>query len=247
MKIKDVCSATGLTDKAIRFYISKGLVTPSFTENYNGRKSYDFSNDDVKVFSDISTLRKAGFSVDEIKSIIQSPDNSKKIINSLINRKNEEINNNLAVVSALEGLVPYSDFSLSGIAETLKRNTENIKQPDNNINIKFKSFLIWLANNAFRIALLIGCSAILFYTIVFFFANKLSINVTAPGIVYLIIKTIILLIPIIYALWKMISEGYVMYIQYSLIEIIVKTIMIALFLLFYYFFAVFTIWLATLL
>ena len=34
MKIKQVCEATGLTDRAIRYYIEEGLVAPAYTENY---------------------------------------------------------------------------------------------------------------------------------------------------------------------------------------------------------------------
>lgn len=42
MKIKAVCEETGLTDRAVRYYIDEGLIRPEFTENYIGRRSYDF-------------------------------------------------------------------------------------------------------------------------------------------------------------------------------------------------------------
>ena len=63
MKIKEVIKKTELTDKAIRLYIDNGLVAPSIDESYSGRKSIDFSDDDVERLSNIALLRKAGFSI----------------------------------------------------------------------------------------------------------------------------------------------------------------------------------------
>lgn len=48
MKIKQVCEATGLTDRAVRYYIEEGLIAPRYTENYLGRKAFDFSEDDAQ-------------------------------------------------------------------------------------------------------------------------------------------------------------------------------------------------------
>ncbi len=75
MKIKAVCEATGLTDRTIRFYIEEGLVTPKYQQNYLGRKTFDFSEEDVKTLESISIFRKYGFSVAEIKEIYRQPEN----------------------------------------------------------------------------------------------------------------------------------------------------------------------------
>ena len=61
MKIKAVCEETGLTDRAVRYYIDEGLIKPEFTENYVGRRSYDFTFEDISLISDISTRRNFGF------------------------------------------------------------------------------------------------------------------------------------------------------------------------------------------
>ena len=42
MKIKSVCELTGLTDRTIRYYIEEKLISPLYTENYLGRKTYNF-------------------------------------------------------------------------------------------------------------------------------------------------------------------------------------------------------------
>lgn len=43
MKMKALCEATGLTDRAIRYYIDEALICPAYKENYLGRKTFDFS------------------------------------------------------------------------------------------------------------------------------------------------------------------------------------------------------------
>ena len=57
MKIKQVCELTGLTDRAIRYYIEEGLVSPAYTENYMGRRAYDFTDEDVAALNHVATLR----------------------------------------------------------------------------------------------------------------------------------------------------------------------------------------------
>lgn len=49
LRIKEVCKKTGLTDKAVRLYINNELIYPDFQEGYNGRKNYNFSEDDVSL------------------------------------------------------------------------------------------------------------------------------------------------------------------------------------------------------
>ena len=51
MKIKAVCEQTGLTDRTIRYYIEEGLISPFYTENYLGRKNFDFSEADVAMLN----------------------------------------------------------------------------------------------------------------------------------------------------------------------------------------------------
>ena len=61
MKIKTVCEATGLSDRAIRYYIDEELIYPAYTENYLGRRSYDFSDADVRMLRCICMLRNVDF------------------------------------------------------------------------------------------------------------------------------------------------------------------------------------------
>ena len=69
MKMKEVCAQTGLTERAVRFYVQEKLVVP-LAQRRGGRTWLDFSSADVDRLKAISTLRKAGFTLEEIRSMI---------------------------------------------------------------------------------------------------------------------------------------------------------------------------------
>jgi len=138
MKIKAVCEETGLTDRAVRYYIDEGLIRPEFTENYVGRRSYDFSLEDISLLSDISTLRKFGFTVSEVKDIIIDPSRSSQIIKAVKERKYCEIQNNTAAISVLEKMDFSKPYTLPEIAAELEGFTRFAPLPaeDNRLSNK---------------------------------------------------------------------------------------------------------------
>ena len=68
MKMKQVCTQTGLTERAVRFYVQEKLVVP-LAQRRGGRTWLDFSPADVDRLRAIATLRKAGFTLEEIRSM----------------------------------------------------------------------------------------------------------------------------------------------------------------------------------
>lgn len=112
MKIKAVCEATGLTDRTIRFYIEEGIISPEYTENYLGRKTFDFSQTDIDALQEIAVLRKFGFSIAEIKEILQHPENIEQIVDALRVRKQKLIEQESAFLDVLS----HMDY----------RHTENV-------------------------------------------------------------------------------------------------------------------------
>lgn len=68
MKIKEVCARTGLTERAVRFYVQQRLLAPQ-AQRRGGRTWLDFSPADVDRLNAIATLRKAGFTLEEIRSM----------------------------------------------------------------------------------------------------------------------------------------------------------------------------------
>lgn len=116
MKIKAVCEATGLTDRTVRYYIEEKLISPVYTENYLGRKTFDFSESDIQKLKDIAVLRKFGFSIAEIKEMIQNPERIVQIIKNLQGRKQafiDEENKLLQVLSQLDANVTYTVAELA--------------------------------------------------------------------------------------------------------------------------------------
>ena len=86
LKIKAVCDLTGLTARTVRVYIDEQLIAPKFTENYLGRRSFEFSQSDIAALQNIATLRKYGFSIDEIRNILLDSQTSIAIIENVKQR-----------------------------------------------------------------------------------------------------------------------------------------------------------------
>ena len=68
MKMKEVCARTGLTERAVRFYVQEGLVSPA-SQRRGGRTWLDFDEADVARLKAVAALRKAGFTLEEIRSM----------------------------------------------------------------------------------------------------------------------------------------------------------------------------------
>ena len=65
MKIKEVCERTGLTERTVRFYQQKGLLTPH-TYEQNLKTYYDYSEKDIQRLEEVAMLRRCGFSIEEL-------------------------------------------------------------------------------------------------------------------------------------------------------------------------------------
>lgn len=71
MKIREVCDKTGLTERAVRLYLEKGLLCPR-SEWRQGRTYTEYRESDVKRLREIAALRSVGFSLEEIGSMYQN-------------------------------------------------------------------------------------------------------------------------------------------------------------------------------
>ncbi len=121
MKIKEVSQNTNLTERAIRLYVENGLVAPSCSESYQGRRNIDFSAEDVDILKNISTLRKAGFSIAEIKQIQQEPTCSKEILKNIIDKINERIVSDSEILSCLTPLLFEDKLDIESICRVLNK------------------------------------------------------------------------------------------------------------------------------
>lgn len=156
MKIKEMCELTGLTDKTVRFYIDNGLITPECKENYLGRRSFTFSKQNLSELEDIATLRKAGFSVAQIKEIQNEKEKSREIIPQLIALKEKQIEENKLINAALSQLESDRAYSVREIAEVLREPAREVEAHEDGENfwyavikaIKHILIILWLGASA---------------------------------------------------------------------------------------------------
>ena len=135
MKMKDVLEQTELTDRAVRLYMENGLVSPSCSENYAGRKNIEFSDEDVTALKNVATLRKAGFSISEIKLLKQGSVPCRKTVAEFIEKTTAKIESDKAVVEKLEAVVMAEDLSIETICESLNSATEEKEIPESDIKL----------------------------------------------------------------------------------------------------------------
>jgi len=85
MLINEVCKECNLTKKAVEYYAEQGLIQPKIT--VNGYRQ--FSETDALKLKRIAVLRGLGFSVPEIRTILEN--DSRTAIYDVLNRKELEI------------------------------------------------------------------------------------------------------------------------------------------------------------
>ena len=124
MKIKVVCERTGLTDRTIRYYIEEELLSPSFKESYIGRKSFDFTEDDIAKLNDIAVLRSFDFSIEEIRQILKDPSSSPAIIQAVKERVSGELTTNQKKESLLSSLHEQTAYTVCDLAKQLSTPAE---------------------------------------------------------------------------------------------------------------------------
>ena len=80
MKIKEVCERTGLTRRAVRFYEEKGLISPEIREENEYR---DYTETDVRRLQLVARLRGYRFSVEEIRRLLERPQETQAVFAAL--------------------------------------------------------------------------------------------------------------------------------------------------------------------
>lgn len=128
-KMKDACQETGLTEKTIRFYIKENLVSPQIEPGIHYR-AYRFSESDIAQLKTISALRKADFSITQIKTMLTNPEE----IPTMLAQKEIELKQKLDEMSevkrALDGLTAQERTDLEKIADAiLPRTVERVETP----------------------------------------------------------------------------------------------------------------------
>ncbi len=105
MQIKDVCRRTGLTERAVRFYIEKELLSPEKTWR-NGREYLDFSEKDLRTLDQIAGLRRRFFTLEEIRTMQTRPDRIGEVLTAYragLRTETQDRQRALSLAEALQG------------------------------------------------------------------------------------------------------------------------------------------------
>lgn len=154
MKIKAVCEATGLTDRTIRYYIEEELISPAYTENYLGRKTFDFSESDIRQLNDIAVLRKFGFSIAEIKEMVLHPESIIQAIKDLQARKRSIIDEESKLLEILLRLDTSDTFTVAELAAHLSAPVLDISLPVEDQKWNIPKFVITAIKRAIIFAII---------------------------------------------------------------------------------------------
>ncbi len=160
MKIKEVCNKTGLTDRAIRFYIENGLLFPRYTVNYAGRKTYDFSDEDIVILKQISTLRQYDFSIDDIKELLLPEGDVQLILEEHISLLKEKTQNDLHKLESLVDSLNESPWTPEELCDSLSNSfvkpvIAEESQSDNELFLEKKTHNNFILSIVFSISTIV--------------------------------------------------------------------------------------------
>lgn len=153
MKIKAVCQATGLSDRTVRYYIEQELIAPAYTENYLGRRTFDFSEADVAALRQIAVLRGFDFTVEEIRAILRDAGSSPAILSDVRRRTESAANRARERLAALSRVDANRAYTVAELAETLTRLSAPIPAKQEDVRVclpkailcALKTLLIFIA------------------------------------------------------------------------------------------------------
>jgi len=171
MKIKQVCEATGLTDRAIRYYIEEGLVSPAYTENYMGRRAYDFTGEDVADLSHVATLRKFGFTVEEIRTVQRMPSQSQHVLAQVRERKQAAAGEEQEALTLLDRLGKLTDYTVPELVEALGDAAERAKLPPEKYRPDAYEICCTIFKAVLYAAVMLAPLGFLLYWLTWFWAN----------------------------------------------------------------------------
>jgi DNA-binding transcriptional MerR regulator len=136
MKIKEVSKLTGLTEKTIRFYEDKGLISPA-KEEVNGREFRSYCDKDIEFLNIIADLRKLDFSISDIIIMRDTPENIQNILKEYSVRTSEDLAFKTNMLQRLMQ-INYKDISkLEDLVEQLKELSKDRVLPAADIELEF--------------------------------------------------------------------------------------------------------------
>lgn len=137
MTRKEVCKATGLTVKTLRLYEEKGLIVPA-KERRNGREYREYTPELVEQLKQIVTLRRALFTMDEIKIMQERPDAIPGIFRDYQAWLEGQERQFHLLRQAAEKISEHDLGSLEGLLSGLENAAEQLPLPAMDVKPNFK-------------------------------------------------------------------------------------------------------------
>lgn len=145
MKIKEVSQKTGLSKKTIRFYEEEGLIQPTKTY-HNGRAYRDYSEAHIQALNEIATLRRARFSVEEIKTILSTPEEIPALFESYRQRLRTEKDALVQVLSVVDEIAAEELTSKEALMEQITPSAQSLTLPATDVQPHFRYLDLLEAN-----------------------------------------------------------------------------------------------------
>lgn len=120
MKMKEICERTGLTERAVRLYCERGLLSPQ-TYTQNDREYLVFAERDEQALRCIAILRAADFSLDEIRTMQNEPFLIEKMVREHTAKLMKESAEKMELCGRLQALDPAKLRDIVALAEELGR------------------------------------------------------------------------------------------------------------------------------
>lgn len=139
MKMKEVCRLTGMTEKTVRYYVERELLQPQTTEM--GDRTYtEFSSEDVQRLQRVAILRKAGFSIEAILTMLRTPDAVPAIVRTRQRQLREEQTHGKRLLETFDRLESEDCRSMDALADSLIRATRSMELPAPDAEPDFSRF-----------------------------------------------------------------------------------------------------------
>jgi len=130
MRIKEAAAHCRLTEKAIRLYEEKGLITPNITE-INGRKFRDYDEETVRTLEVIAGLRQSFFSLEQIAAMQDEPERIPEIFIGYRTELHDQYDKLASLIARADALEPTAITSPKALADALASDSDDaLTTPD---------------------------------------------------------------------------------------------------------------------
>lgn len=145
MKIKEVSQITGLSKKTIRFYEEEGLIEPEKTYQ-NGRAYRTYTQAHIQTLNDVALLRRARFSVEEIKTILSTPEEIPALFESYRQRLRTEKDALVQVLAVVDEIAAEELTSKEALMEQITPSAQSLTLPATDVQPHFRYLDVLEAN-----------------------------------------------------------------------------------------------------